>query len=49
MPASLKLALGLGAKGVMPHHCDRASPEVHLGRLEKLARERGFDNAGIYV
>ena len=35
--ASLDRALGLGATGVMPQHCDRASPEVHLERLRRLA------------
>lgn len=41
--ASLKRALGLDLTGVLPNHCDRASPEEHLVRLQGLARNSCSD------
>jgi glyoxylase-like metal-dependent hydrolase (beta-lactamase superfamily II) len=37
IPASLQAALDLEIDGVLPAHCDRAAPDVHLRRLHKLA------------
>lgn len=37
MRASLEKALALDLEGVIPSHCDEASPEVHLERLRRLA------------
>ena len=39
--ASLERALSLDITGVIPNHCDRASPEVHLARLQRLAQKSG--------
>lgn len=38
---SLSRALSLGARGVLPHHADRATPEVHRERLRQLAEREG--------
>ena len=40
IPASVRSALALEIDGVLPAHCDRATPAVHLGRLRKLAADR---------
>jgi glyoxylase-like metal-dependent hydrolase (beta-lactamase superfamily II) len=37
--ASLGRALSLGAVGVIPNHCDQASPEMHLSRLRLLTQQ----------
>lgn len=37
MPASVEKALALDLTGILPNHGDRASPEVHLSRLRRLA------------
>ena len=37
IPASLRRALALEIDGVLPAHCDRAAPGVHLARLRELA------------
>lgn len=34
---SIAKGLSLGPRGVLPHHCDGASPEEHLRRLRRLA------------
>ena len=41
IPASLGRALELAPDGALPAHCDRASPEIHLERLRRLAAGRG--------
>ncbi len=38
MPQSVKAALALDLAGVIPNHCDRATPEKHLQRLRQLER-----------
>lgn len=38
IPGSIATALELDLSGVIPNHCDRASPEVHLERLRRLHR-----------
>ena len=46
---SLERALSLDITGVIPNHCDRAGPEVHLARLQRLAqqsRTSSRDHAG---
>ncbi len=34
---SLGVIAGMDIDGVFPHHCDKASPEVHLERLRRMA------------
>jgi glyoxylase-like metal-dependent hydrolase (beta-lactamase superfamily II) len=36
IPGSVAKALALDITGVIPNHCDRATPEVHLERLRRL-------------
>jgi glyoxylase-like metal-dependent hydrolase (beta-lactamase superfamily II) len=36
IPGSVAAALALDLAGVLPNHCDRAAPEVHLERLRRL-------------
>lgn len=36
LPVSVTKALALEIKGVVPNHCDSASPEAHLIRLKQL-------------
>jgi glyoxylase-like metal-dependent hydrolase (beta-lactamase superfamily II) len=36
IPRSIATALALDLAGVIPNHCDRATPEVHLARLRRL-------------
>jgi glyoxylase-like metal-dependent hydrolase (beta-lactamase superfamily II) len=38
LPESVAKALALDVTGVIPNHCDGASPEEHLRRLRKLHR-----------
>jgi hypothetical protein len=38
IPASIEKALGLELAGVIPNHCDRSEPEVHLQRLRGLGQ-----------
>jgi glyoxylase-like metal-dependent hydrolase (beta-lactamase superfamily II) len=38
---SVDHALSLDIIGVVPNHCDHATPEEHLTRLQRLAKERG--------
>jgi glyoxylase-like metal-dependent hydrolase (beta-lactamase superfamily II) len=33
---SLERVLGLDVEGIIPNHCDGASPEMHLERLRRL-------------
>jgi len=37
IPSSVAKALALDLLGVVPSHCDKSSPEVHLERLKKLS------------
>jgi glyoxylase-like metal-dependent hydrolase (beta-lactamase superfamily II) len=39
LPQSAATALAFDLAGVIPNHCDRASPEEHLQRLRQLQRE----------
>jgi glyoxylase-like metal-dependent hydrolase (beta-lactamase superfamily II) len=39
LPQSAATALAFDLAGVIPNHCDRASPEEHLQRLRRLQRE----------
>jgi len=39
LPQSAARALAFDLAGVIPNHCDRASPEEHLQRLRRLQRE----------
>jgi len=39
LPQSVATALNFDLAGVIPNHCDRASPEVHLQRLRRLQHE----------
>ncbi len=39
LPQSAATALTFDLAGVIPNHCDRASPEEHLQRLRRLQRE----------
>ncbi len=39
IPQSAATALAFDLAGVIPNHCDRASPEEHLQRLLRLQRE----------
>lgn len=39
--ASIERVLGLGLSGVLPNHCDRAGPEIHLERLRRVASGKG--------
>lgn len=39
LPQSAVKALALDPFGVIPNHCDRASPEEHLERLRRLLRD----------
>jgi glyoxylase-like metal-dependent hydrolase (beta-lactamase superfamily II) len=39
LPQSVAAALALDPVGVIPNHCDRASPEEHLRRLRRLQRD----------
>ena len=39
LPESADTALALDLAGVIPNHCDRATPEEHLQRLRQLQRE----------
>jgi glyoxylase-like metal-dependent hydrolase (beta-lactamase superfamily II) len=41
VPHSAATALALDLTGVIPNHCDRAPPEVHLQRLRRLQRKIG--------
>ena len=36
LPASTAKALSLDLAGIIPNHCDRASPKEHLQRLQRL-------------
>jgi glyoxylase-like metal-dependent hydrolase (beta-lactamase superfamily II) len=38
IPASLDKALQLDLAGVIPNHCDRSSPEIHLARARRLLK-----------
>jgi glyoxylase-like metal-dependent hydrolase (beta-lactamase superfamily II) len=38
IPGSIAKALALNLDGVIPNHCDRAMPDVHLERLRQLHR-----------
>jgi glyoxylase-like metal-dependent hydrolase (beta-lactamase superfamily II) len=52
IPKSIANALELNLDGVLPNHCDRSSPEVHLQRLVALnrriqeAQQAGSSNGG---
>lgn len=39
IPGSIAKALSLGAEGMLPNHCDEATPAEHVARLEKLSHE----------
>jgi glyoxylase-like metal-dependent hydrolase (beta-lactamase superfamily II) len=39
LPQSAATALAFDLAGVIPNHCDHASPEEHLQRLRQLQRE----------
>jgi glyoxylase-like metal-dependent hydrolase (beta-lactamase superfamily II) len=39
IPGSVKRALELDLSGVIPNHCDRATPEEHLERLQRLGKK----------
>ena len=39
LPKSVEAVLALDLAGVIPNHCDRATPAEHLHRLRKLQRE----------
>jgi glyoxylase-like metal-dependent hydrolase (beta-lactamase superfamily II) len=39
LPQSVTAALAFDLAGVIPNHCDRASPEEHLQRLRQLQRK----------
>jgi glyoxylase-like metal-dependent hydrolase (beta-lactamase superfamily II) len=39
IPKSVATALELDLVGILPNHCDRASPEVHLRRLATINRK----------
>jgi glyoxylase-like metal-dependent hydrolase (beta-lactamase superfamily II) len=39
LTGSVATALALDLGGVIPNHCDRAAPEVHLERLRRLQRK----------
>ena len=39
LPGSIATALALDLRGVIPNHCDREAPEVHLERLRRLRRK----------
>ena len=39
LPESVATALAFDLGGVIPNHCDRATPEEHLQRLRQLHRE----------
>ena len=39
LPQSAAAALAFDLAGVIPNHCDRASPEEHLRRLRELRRK----------
>jgi glyoxylase-like metal-dependent hydrolase (beta-lactamase superfamily II) len=39
VPRSVATALEFDLAGVIPNHCDRATPEVHLQRLRRLQRK----------
>jgi len=39
IPQSAAAALAFNLAGVIPNHCDRASPEEHLQRFRRLQRE----------
>jgi glyoxylase-like metal-dependent hydrolase (beta-lactamase superfamily II) len=39
LPVSVATALAFDLAGVIPNHCDHATPEEHLARLRKLQRK----------
>ena len=39
LPGSATIALGFDLDGILPNHCDHATPEEHLRRLRELQRE----------
>lgn len=46
MRLSASKTLELDLTGVLPNHCDRAAPEVHLNRLRKLLKHNLKPEAG---
>jgi glyoxylase-like metal-dependent hydrolase (beta-lactamase superfamily II) len=42
IPQSTTVALAFDPVGVIPNHCDRATPEEHLRRLRQLQRKSGW-------
>ena len=46
--ASIERVLGWGLSGVLPSHCDRAGPEIHLERLRRVASGKGRGGDSIH-